>query len=814
MNKEETRQGPSRRARADLHVHSRYSDQPTEWILRRLGSPECFTEPREVYDLCKREGMEFVTITDHDRIEGALEIAHLPRAFISCEVTTRFPEDGCELHCLVFGIDEGQFREIERLRDNVYELREYLLDAGIVHSLAHPLLSVNGRLTAAHFERTLVLFKRFELINGALGSRASVLLRAILNNLTPRLMDELANRYDLDPRDPAPWRKYCTAGSDDHSGLYIGSAYTEVEGATTVGEYLERLGRGEHSACGSPGSSLKLARSLYSLAYRYYRHGRTRRGADVPALLAELFAGLPWGPPSASAPWASAERLRDAARFFVRPRKKTMGAIDRAVVREAIRLAGTVRSRQPGVERKCFEIAAGLSQQLSYGAARKLIKHLKKGRLTESLQSLSSLGPVAVFIAPYLTAFRTLHKDEALHQAVADSFPAARLVRRRSERRVWFLDAYDETDGASRALQRVARLAGHHGKELTIVTSLPESPAVEGVAWRNFPPVGRFSLPETREQAMSFPPFLEILEYCERQSVAQAIVSTPGPMGLVGLAAARLLGLELTGIYQTDIPMHVRFLTASPTLEEMSARYVHWFFGQTDRLYVPTQSSRDELEARGVPSARMRLLPSGVDRTQFGPARRDPAIWERFGLGARFKFLYVGRISEERNLDGLLRAFMGFLESGLEADLVVVGDGPYLSDLQSRYRRPEILFTGFRDGEELAKVYASADLFLYPTEADGSGTAVLEAMASGLPVVVSRAGGSRELVETLGGGQVVDTRQPGELRRAMTELFLDPEARARLAASAVDSSSGYDWDHTLRALWADAPPSPSALQTA
>jgi glycosyltransferase involved in cell wall biosynthesis len=390
---------------------------------------------------------------------------------------------------------------------------------------------------------------------------------------------------------------------------------------------------------------------------------------------------------------------------------------------------------------------------------------------------------------------------------VADHFPAARLVRRRSDRRVWFLDAYEETDGASRALQRVARLAGHHGRELTILTSLPEAPAVEGVAWHNFPPVGRFTLPETRDQVVSFPPFLEILEYCEREGVVQAIVSTPGPMGLVGLATSRLLGLELAGIYQTDIPLHVRFLTASPSLEEMSWSYLRWFFGRADRVYAPHRASLDELAARGFAAAKLRLLPTGVDREQFAPSRRDPAIWPRFGLSAgRFKFLYVGRISEEKNLDGLLRAFMGFVEAGHQADLVVVGDGPYLGDLQSRYRRPEILFTGFRDGEELAAVYASADLFLYPTETDGSGTAVLEAMASGLPVVVSRDGGSRELVEALGGGRVVDTRQAGELRRVMTELFLDPAARRRLARFATDGTAGHDWGRTLTALWAESVP--------
>src|SRR5882724_12361584 len=101
-------------AKADLHVHSKHSNRPTEWILRQVKAPESFTEPKEIYRLCRERGMSFVTVSDHDTVAGALEIAHLPGVFLSCEVTVEFPEDGCEIHCLTVGISEEQHREIER----------------------------------------------------------------------------------------------------------------------------------------------------------------------------------------------------------------------------------------------------------------------------------------------------------------------------------------------------------------------------------------------------------------------------------------------------------------------------------------------------------------------------------------------------------------------------------------------------------------------------------------------------------------------------------------------------------------------------
>ncbi len=90
--------------KADMHVHSKFSKRPSEWILKKLDCPESFTEPLNLYKICKQQGMSLVTITDHNVIDGCVEIAHYPDVFISEEVTTYFPDDGCKLHVLVYNI--------------------------------------------------------------------------------------------------------------------------------------------------------------------------------------------------------------------------------------------------------------------------------------------------------------------------------------------------------------------------------------------------------------------------------------------------------------------------------------------------------------------------------------------------------------------------------------------------------------------------------------------------------------------------------------------------------------------------------------
>src|SRR5262249_22263380 len=160
---------------------------------------------------------------------------------LSSEVTVAFPEDGAHLHCLVTGVSEAQHREIQRLAGNVYELRDYLVAEGIVHSVAHPLVRVNGRLSLTQLEKLLVLFNRFEGLNGLHARRANELLPQIVERLDRGVIEDLAERPRLRPHGPHPWWKSLTGGSDDHGGFYVATPWTETPPAATVEEYLAHL---------------------------------------------------------------------------------------------------------------------------------------------------------------------------------------------------------------------------------------------------------------------------------------------------------------------------------------------------------------------------------------------------------------------------------------------------------------------------------------------------------------------------------------------------------------------------------------------
>jgi hypothetical protein len=226
--------------RIDLHVHSKHSKRPSQWILKKIDCPESFTEPLQLYDIAKRRGMTHVTITDHNSIGGALEIAHLPGTFISEEVTTYFPEDGCKLHVLALDITETQHREIQKRRPSVYDLTTYFRQEKVFNIIAHPLYAVNDRLTPDHFERLLLLFENFEL-NGARNSRENQTLRSILNGLTPDVIQRLAEKHDILPVSENPHQKRLFGGSDDHSSLNIARTFTEFVGAHDAATSLSAI---------------------------------------------------------------------------------------------------------------------------------------------------------------------------------------------------------------------------------------------------------------------------------------------------------------------------------------------------------------------------------------------------------------------------------------------------------------------------------------------------------------------------------------------------------------------------------------------
>ncbi len=319
------------------------------------------------------------------------------------------------------------------------------------------------------------------------------------------------------------------------------------------------------------------------------------------------------------------------------------------------------------------------------------------------------------------------------------------------------------------------------GKDLIVVVSRNEL-SIDNIPIKNFPPIGEFELPEYELQKLSFPPILQMLDYVQREKFTEIIISTPGPVGLTGL-------------------LDIRILTDDSFLESVAWRYMHWFYGQLDTVYVNSEEYRQSWIKHGLNPERLKILPRGLDTDLFHPARREPAFFEKFGAcNGEVRLLYVGRVSREKDLDLLAAAYRLLRDEGLPVQLFVVGHGPY-SDAFAK-SLPEAFFTGYLRGNELAAAYASADIFVFPSTTDTFGNVILEAQACGLPVVVSDSGGPKELVQDKGNGLITKSHDVEDFARAIRALVTNPALRERMGKSARNSVVDRSWPNAFGKFWA------------
>lgn len=790
-----------RGAKVDLHVHSRYSRRPSQWILKKLGCPESFTEPLQIYRIAKRRGMSFVTITDHNTIDGALEIAHLSDVFVSEEVTTYFPEDECKLHVLVYDIDERIHTDIQKLRKSVYELSDYLHRERIAHSLAHPLYSVNGRLRADHFERLLLLFKHFEL-NGSRDAQQNECLSVILSNLDAEDIEMLSEKHGIEPRFPEPWKKRLTGGSDDHSSLTIAKTYTQVDDATDIASFLDEVINGPDVAIKGPsGTPLSLAHNLYSIAYQFYknRFELDRHGSkDIFLRFLDRFLE---GDQPEDGLWAKIHFMwRHRLRLRTRPtlsrnlldllKQQTQSLVEADPTLKRFLDGRETDSRD--LDRMWLRFVNQVSNRTLPLFAGPLLDHLAGANVLNVFQSLGSAGGLYSLLAPYFVAFSVFSSQRRFCEQMIGwlqnlkSRPGLRVsyVKSAAVRVAHFTDTFHDINGVSRTLQQQVRLSLQSSKDLTLITcDTRGGRGGEGV--RNFDPVGVHELSVYPEQRLQYPPLLEMLHYCYEKGFTHIHSATPGPVGLAALAIARILGLPIFGTYHTALPEYAQYLTHDGAVEGIVRKYTAWYYDQMDVVLAPSQSTAADLMETGIAPGKIRIFPRGIDIERFHPSKRGRILEERHGLGDGIRLLYVGRISKEKNLPLLERSFRALVEaSRVPLALVVVGDGPYRSQMERSMQGLPCVFTGALEGEDLAAVYASCDLFVFPSTTDTFGNVVLEAQASGLPVVVTDVGGPCENVVHGKTGWIADASAPDGFSNAIRMLIQDGKARKRMGAEA------------------------------
>jgi len=794
-------------SRCDLHIHSRASARSEEWLFRRFDFPDSFSDPRDLHRQLIKKGMDFVTITDHDTIDGCLQIADLPKTFLSEQVTTYFPQDQCKIHLLVWGISEAQHAEIVAVRENIFDLQQYLQKAKIAHAVAHPLYSINGKLEASHLERLILLFKNFEGINGLRDALLSELAQNLFGQLTADKIDIYANKHNLAPTHPEPWRKIFTGGSDDHGGKFVASAYTETPATKSAAKFLAHVREGNCTARGEGGTPLALSHGFYNTVGAFIQERFHEKLGPSAALLEKMFSRFMEGRDPTE--FTLAEKASFVAQGvlsgkifeLVKPAnvslwKELSGYFSRPEVKEKLaqELSGVAEP-----ERRTFLMANLVTEQLAFRFFQKFVQQLTSGNLVEGMQALSAIAPILVILAPYIYAFHSQAPSRKWLREIFRDMTGEIPPALQNRKRAWFTDTLDDVNGVATTIRKMTAAGAAAGKDLIVVTSRGEL-SITDIPIKNFRPIGEFELPEYELQKLSFPPILQMLDYIQREKFTEIIISTPGPIGLTALLAAKMLNLQTSGIYHTDFPQYIRILTEDSFLESVAWNYMHWFYGQLDTVFVNSEEYRQSWISRGLDPAKLRIFPRGLDTELFNPTRRNPAFWEKFGVtNGKVRLLYVGRISKEKDLDVLAKSYQQLRDEGLSIQLLFVGHGPYSEALSETV--PDAVFTGYLRGKDLATAYASADVFAFPSTTDTFGNVIIEAQASGVPVIVSDSGGPKELVEDQGNGLVTKSHDVEDFTRALRTLVVDPTLRQEMGNRARESVINRTWPTAFRKFW-------------
>jgi phosphatidylinositol alpha 1,6-mannosyltransferase len=342
-----------------------------------------------------------------------------------------------------------------------------------------------------------------------------------------------------------------------------------------------------------------------------------------------------------------------------------------------------------------------------------------------------------------------------------------------------------DVNGVAHTAMRVAEHLAACGHEPLVIAPEP--------ARGQSHPDGKLGYPVVRVPSMAIPVYRDLRVGLPGPRVADALaahradlVHLAGPfvLGASGCIAARRLGLPMVAVYATDMAAYARAYRAGVVGQRVCWRLLRWLHNSADRNLAPSRASAADMREHGI--ERVQVWGRGVDTMRFHPGRRSDELRARLAPNGELIVGYVGRLAPEKRIDLLTRvaALPG-------VRLVITGSGP--TEAIARRTLPGAEFLGQRQGDELATIYASLDVFVHAGPHETFGNTLQEAAASGLPVVAPAAGGPLDLVEDGVTGFLVRPGDAGALAGAVGRLAADPALRAAQSHAARAAVAGRSW---------------------
>ena len=352
-------------------------------------------------------------------------------------------------------------------------------------------------------------------------------------------------------------------------------------------------------------------------------------------------------------------------------------------------------------------------------------------------------------------------------------------------------------DGVALTLNRLVAFLERRGVRVLVFAPVAQTPAFQHAG--ELVPVPSFAIPTRKEYRIALGLPRSARKRLEAFRPTLFHIAVPDILGYQALKLAERWKVPVVASYHTRYDTYLRFYGLG-LFEALGQRYMRAFYNRVRRVYPPSESMAEIIRAEGQ-SQHVEVWARGVDSDLFAPAKRDMAWRRAQGIADdAVAISFAGRLVKEKNTAIYMRVMNALTAKGLKVKPIVIGDGPEMAAMKAGLKNG--VFAGFLHGAELARAYASSDIFFFPSESETFGNVTLEAMASGLPAVNAIASGSNSLVVEGVTGHLVSARDEATLGARLETLARDEALRRRMGEAARARALDYSWDHILDGLLA------------
>jgi glycosyltransferase involved in cell wall biosynthesis len=850
LKQQKNQYAPENCLTVDLHCHDHNSDVPDELWGRILRLPETWLKTKKLAKLLKKNDCDVFTVTNHNNARSCWDLIDKGHdVLVAAEFTCYFPEYDLFIHVLTYGFNKEQEIQLNNIRGNVYDFLKYAAKNDIPVILPHPLYfyTRNEKIDLCLFEKFSVMFARFEVLNGQRDLWQSVLTLNWAQSLKGEKITAFAVKHKLNPADFGvdPYKpKILTGGSDDHTGifagqcgskLYVDNLQQRLKTERPASLALEAIKKGNVAVFGQIAENEKLNIALLDyfsqVATKIEDPGLFRimlhRGSPLDKVgcfalsnvLLEIqkkkyamkffdfiHDAMQGKKPSKLIKWNVPKKFRfcieylekiadskkESPEVFASTVHTTVGELfNRLNILIADNIANLVdNSKGPKLEAftteeitRKFEIPSQLTA-LFLGSSNRQ-DNLSNINIEKLLDKVSFPFLISSILASAaLASTRVLYQNRQL----LSNFAQALGKNNHPKRALYLTDTLRDKNGVSNSLS--GKLAEAQRANLPIDFLVCDNNIRPEPHLHVVKPVATFTVHKFGEQEIRIPDLMAISQIFYQGGYDRIICSTEGPMALVSLFLQQMFNVPNYFFMHTD---WIDFLTHATDLNQYERdrvrRLMRALYNRFDGIFVLNSEHQNwlcgyemQLDAEKVfltahhtQARNFTIKP--IDKCEIIP-----------GATQATPILFIAcRVSKEKGLFDLPEIIAEARKKLPDLRLVIAGSGPATDELKEAI--PDATFLGWQSKQQLAQLYLSLDIFIFPSKFDTFGNVILESFVHGMPTIAYNCKGPKDIIEHRKSGFLCETK--ADMTNAVIEYFQSSTLQSNMRNAALNRASQY-----------------------